>query len=297
MKFDLVNLAITSVISLVIGILISRHFASRRKIAWTITRRRVLDPIGGNFPSNVKVFFDDHEVKGVTEWRFGLWNSGNRAITSAEITSDGAVGVKFAHETVLKTTEPAASREGILKSVTVKGPTDVKIQPDLLDVGDAVAFTIYTTGDYEQQKRLRESVSIEGHVLNMPRGFSFVTYAARTRYDAFMLFLALLFYAFAGFWAGKLGWNGLRNPTSDETYTYLSIILPETIATYLTIALGAAIVLVGILFFVGVIAVVIVFVSEFFNRPPEFIHKNLNPSDGPRGRRSSLLRLFKVTYI
>ncbi|WP_309602863.1 hypothetical protein [Sphingomonas sp.] len=296
MKFDVLNLVITSVVSLVLGILISRHFASRRKIAWTLRRRKVLDPVGGKFPTNVKMFFDNHEVLGLSEWKFGLWNSGNRAITKEEITTAGKLTVNFKNDNLLKTTEPSQSREGMITSIDIVSQSVIEIIPELLDVGDAIAFTIYTTHDNAISTKIRDEVSVEGHVLNMPRGLRFVGYSRFDRTNSVILLLGLVFYGVSGAFLLGGGLRGWGNPTGDDAYRYLVTIFLSDIAWLLTMALAAALIVLGALMIFGGLALVVVFITDWFNQPPKFIQRNLSPTDDVKGLRTSIRNFFRFTY-
>ena len=73
---------LTALISLLIGIGVSKYYSRRRMIYWKAVRRKIIDPTKGRYPESVQITIGGKAVENLNEWRIAIWNAGNNAVPS-----------------------------------------------------------------------------------------------------------------------------------------------------------------------------------------------------------------------
>lgn len=168
MRIDLVGLALSSLMSLGIGVLVSRHFSARKRLSWLARQRKVLDPISGNFPDGVEIIFDGRKVDRLSEWKIGVWNSGNRTIDYRDFLNENGLSFNFSGCEVLKVSPPVQTRE-ILKATVRQTINSIHLNAVVFDVGDAVAFSVYTSSPMEGDPQ-DVKLTVSGEISGIPKG-------------------------------------------------------------------------------------------------------------------------------
>ena len=146
--------------------LVSRYFANRKSVRWYYRERKVLDPVGGEFPSGVQIFFGGAEVPQLSEWSVGFWNSGNQSITASDIAV--AVELQFSNCRILQISEISVSRAGVVASADEVGVSVYNLNFNFLDAGDGLAMTVYTEGEPHEGEEF--GLSISGTIIGAPKG-------------------------------------------------------------------------------------------------------------------------------
>lgn len=160
-----------SIVSIVIGVLGNRYFATRSQISWEFRRRKVLDPIGLRYPSDVKISLDGEIIDNLIEWRIAIWNSGNRPIINSSFIDKNDIYIEIPDGRVLKIEPPKLSRD-ILKCSIEKTDGGLKFSDiNIIDKDDFMLLTFYSTMDNVDQNFNRQNwPKISCDIVGMPLG-------------------------------------------------------------------------------------------------------------------------------
>jgi hypothetical protein len=162
---------ITSIFGLIfsalLGALISRHYSNRRALSYLIKERKLLDPVGGQFPADVQVSFAGVSVERLSEWNIFLWNSGNQTIALDDLI-DGHLTFDFKEMKIVGQPAASAARESTKPTAHVTANQDgVAVSFSYLDSGDSIGITAYSNVSKEKAS---SPPSVEGNIKGIPRG-------------------------------------------------------------------------------------------------------------------------------
>lgn len=270
MTMDFTGLALSSIISLVTGWYISRHFSARKRLSWSLATRKLLDPAGGNFPPAVSVFFDERPVVRLSELTIGIWNGGNQPLLHSDFVHGGLV-LTLPNHRVIQTTVPESTRSSVSPEVTISGDHTIAINCRLLDKADGFAFTVYTDEDAESVS----PASLDGDIVGIPGGPVRMSVSQKADgTDLAMMLLGVFMVAALSTVLGYTGWGLLAVPAASEMHNWINSTLGSA-----AVARGVEIV-VGVIAtaFAALLAFVVLFtlfsaVSDRIRRPPNLIEE------------------------
>lgn len=137
------EIIITSVISIIIAVLVTRYFTERMALEWGYSRRKVIDSIAGKYPSGVDVYLDGSKVDNLVEFKIAIWNSGNRPIRESDFIDRNQIAIKFFGITLLKAEVSAASRDIVGGQIELISKELKILKMSILDSGDYIILTCY----------------------------------------------------------------------------------------------------------------------------------------------------------
>ncbi|WP_148309065.1 hypothetical protein [Sphingopyxis fribergensis] len=241
-------------------------------LKWAYSRRKVLDPIRGKYPSGVETFLDGEKIDNLVEWKIGIWNSGNRPIRSADFIEENAIEISFSESEILKAEASKTSRDVVGGSITF-GPNQIKISDiQILDSGDYLLLTCYgrlSDQDAELSKTHRPKIS--AHVARIPRGAIYISspFASGWIDRLFLVFGGFLYLGFgSGLIIGGLA-SILDSPGIDDLNSAIDGFAIPTVLAWIAVPAGIVVALVGTLVFL-MIAV------SFFGNPPKAVRQALH---------------------
>ena len=153
------------IVPLIIGIWVARYYSNRRDLSVTYFERRVLFPIGEQYPTELEIVFQGRPVKALSEWSVAIWNSGNQTIQDSDVAS--VISLEFPEGHLLKFTEPVASRETSNPRIS-SSENAIDIAFDYLDAKDVIAFSVYIEPGSDGEKL--GVVNVSGQIRGIPNG-------------------------------------------------------------------------------------------------------------------------------
>lgn len=272
MDIDYLGIILSSVASLMIGILVSRYFSQRRSLFYTAKRRKILDPVDGKFPQGIQIKFDGKEVDGLCEWTVGVWNGGNVAISRADFLQDRAIVLKFENETVLKAGEPAMSR-GILNSKFEQiSDSEVVVDTEFMDRNDWCIATIYTQIGKSESKKLSDELKISCDILNLPDGIKRIRapFYSNSKELVFFSIATFLYGAFAYF-LFKKAIVGINYFYDESFFKFLLPVIGADASEIFTYGLAILLIVFSMVLAICCILLFSVLIWSTFSRPPKLI--------------------------
>lgn len=200
---------------------VSRYFANRKGMDWFYRERKVLDPVGGEFPDDVQIFLGGDEVTQLSEWSVGVWNTGNQSITSSEVVRQ--IELSFTRCQIRRISSVETSRDGIVATATMIDAQTCRIDFNFLDPRDGMSMSIYTEAEAGEADNV--DINISGTVIGVSGGLRLVSRLrnvdgrqAMTSVIAGLITIALplgLLY---------LGWNEIASISINEGISYTDAI-------------------------------------------------------------------------
>lgn len=265
------EILITSAISVIIAVMVTRYFTARMALRWAYSRRKVLDPIGGKYPSGVETFLDGEKVDHLVEWKIAIWNSGNRPIRASDFIEENSITLSFEQSEILKAEAVEASRDIVGGNVSLNLNEITVADVQILDCQDYLVLRCYGRLDDPETELSREHrPKISAHIARIPRG---VTYTRAINsgswFQRLFLVIGALFYLFFGF---GLVVGGLTSLTSSQELAQLNDAIDGMEIPYFL----AWIAVPGGIFFAlaGLAAFLLLFLS-FFGNPPKSVRDTL----------------------
>lgn len=271
MIMDYWGVLASSIISLIIGIFVSRHFSLRKRLSWSVAKRQVLDPAGGNFPDSVQVYFDNVRVDRLSEWTVGVWNAGNQPIIATDLIDEAGLSLLLPEYKIIRVTEPESSRATVSPEAAASGDSTVQVKFNLLDQNDGFVFTVYTDELEERDKNKKSSLS--GDIIGIPYGAKKVGMPNKTTgTDLIMIMLSFLMIGGLGVAAATAAWDIFSKPSLNEFYYWaLGFTHSEQFAKVLEVVLGILTFLLGTVFLILCMLGFFLLIRERVRRAPRIV--------------------------
>jgi hypothetical protein len=290
---DYWGILVSSIISLAIGILVSRHFSSRKHLSWAVAKRKVLDPAGGNFPPDVQVFFDGVQVARLSEWTVGVWNSGNQPIVEKDLLGNEGLILRIPEHTIVKVTEPEATRAAIEPNAVNEDPERILIRFGLLDKNDALVFTVYT--DEPGQRQTKERTTLEGDIVGIPGGPRRSMIPDRTSgIELLMILAGFSMIGLLSVFFGLSAFGLITDPRGSEIYIWTSEnIGGDSLARNIEVGLGVLVAAVSAVLALITMFGLVMLILERVRRTPPLIVDEFSKLQQKRRAAYSPLALLR----
>lgn len=268
---------ITSLVSAIIAVLVSRYFSTRTKVQWGFARKKVLDPIGGGLPEGITINLDGHEIDNLVEVRVGIWNSGNTPVRSSDFVGERVFSLTIPDGVIVKVQKPIVSRDAVHFDAVPDADTLRIETQNVMDVGDFFLTTLYVRlQDASIEFSRKNEPKLSAAIIGMPRGpslgFRPFILSWRDSMFSFIIFVSYIFLGFVFALSGAygIGYRGWVEKVSSNLGSYTEV---PTAISWLLLFFG----LMWMIF--AVIFVIIVFIS-LISQPPRRVSSELYESGG-----------------
>jgi hypothetical protein len=162
---DVINFAAALIAGCVLSYIFYRLSLNRTHLTYAIVERRLIFR-SPEYPSELKITFGGEELEAVNRATIYLWNTGNQAITDADLNTTAPLQYK-----VLEGAKPLQVSVANMSRPANNARLDgTNIEFDYLNPGDGLVIEIFLSRPYEEDKRRSRSVSVEGEVVGIRGG-------------------------------------------------------------------------------------------------------------------------------
>ena len=268
---------LTSLVSALIAVLVSRYFSTRTKVQWGFARKKVLDPIGGGLPEGITINLDGHEIDNLVEVRVGIWNSGNTPVRSSDFVGEHVFTLTIPDGVIVKVQKPIVSREAVRFDAVPDADTLRIETQNVMDVGDFFLTTVYMRlQDASIEFSPKNEPKLGAAIIGMPRGpslgFRPFILSWRDSMFSFIIFgsYLLLGFIFALSGAYGVGYRGWVEKVISNMGSYTEV--PTAISWFFLFF--------GLMWMIFAVLFVIIVSISMFSQPPRRVSSELYESGG-----------------